>query len=125
MIARRVAVLLPLTVIAWLSSPRTAVGDEPLAQRYTFSGNADFFATGATLAIDGPDVDSTNVDMLVHPAVTTITADDLPVDATLRKAFLYWGGSIANDDCVGATIDDTVTFTPPGGQAGPIVADTC
>jgi MYXO-CTERM domain-containing protein len=126
MLARRLAVLLlPLPVLALTLVPSSAAAEEPLAQRYTFTGNADFFATGAAMAADGMDVDATNVDHLVHPAITTITDDDIPQDAILRKAYLYWGGSIENDDCVGGTIDETVTFTPPGGMVSAVVAETC
>lgn len=96
-----------------------------MGQRYTFAGNADFFATGAAMAEDGPDGDATNVDTFVHPAITNVSANDVPQDANLRKAFLYWGGSITNDDCAGGTIDDTVTFTPPGEATGDVTADAC
>jgi MYXO-CTERM domain-containing protein/uncharacterized repeat protein (TIGR01451 family) len=126
MLSRRPTVLLlPLTVLVLTLGPSSAAGEEPLAQRYTFTGNADFFATGAAMAADGMDSDTTNVDKLVHPAITTITANDIPVDAILRKAYLYWGGSIENDDCSGGTIDDVVTFTPPGGNVSAVMAEAC
>lgn len=106
-----------------LSSPVRA--DEPLSLHYDFTSNADFFATGAALAVDGPDGDG-NVDMLLGSATTTITDADIPRGAGLRDAFLYWGGSIPDgDDCSDPQIDDTVTFTPPDGNSSEVVAQQC
>jgi MYXO-CTERM domain-containing protein len=99
--------------------------EEPVVKRYDFVGPIDFFATGAPLAVDGPDADTTNVDMLLHPGVTEITVQDIPVGAVLRKALLYWGGSIVNDDCGGTTIDSAVTFAPPGVAASEVNAEVC
>lgn len=103
----------------------SAHADEPVALREQFGGDVDFFATGAPMAIDGPDGDTTRVDMLVHPATTEITADDVPESAVVRRAFLYWGGSVVNTDCGGGNIDDEVTFAPPGGEMMPVTADDC
>jgi hypothetical protein len=50
---------------------------------------------------------------------------DRKLDAILRQAYLYWGGSIVNDDCAGGTIDQIVTFTPPGEQVSAVVAEVC
>ncbi|MCA9682530.1 MAG: DUF11 domain-containing protein [Myxococcales bacterium] len=104
--------------------PTSAAADEPLQLRYQYSGSADFFATGATIAVDGNDADA-NADALLHPAITTVTNADIPAGASLRRAFLYWGGSIANDNCTDTTIDDQVTFTAPGQPSGPVLADVC
>jgi MYXO-CTERM domain-containing protein/uncharacterized repeat protein (TIGR01451 family) len=116
----------PLVVCALaLLAPDVARAEEPVVKRYDFVGPIDFFATGAALAVDGPDADTTNVDMLVHPGITEVTARDVPIDAVLRKVLVYWGGSIANDDCGGTTIDDAVTFTPPGMPASEVIAEVC
>jgi len=118
----------------WLALPFAALftlpatptrAEEPIVQRFSYGGNIDFFATGAAMAADGPDPDTTRVDYLLHPAITEITPTDLPANPSLRAAFLYWGGSIKNDDCNGTTIDDTVTFAPPGQPAMEVTAEVC
>ncbi|MBW2459915.1 MAG: hypothetical protein JRI68_35825, partial [Deltaproteobacteria bacterium] len=101
-----------------------ARADEPITLRQSWDGPVDFFATGAPMAVDGPDSGS-EVDQLVHPASTTVIPADLPPNVTTEAAYLYWGGSIENDNCQGTTIDDIVTFTPPGGTAGAVTADVC
>ena len=116
------ALLLSSTSALWSSS---AHADEPMTQLTTWTGSVDFFATGAPLAVDGPDQDVSWVDMLAQPASVTVSANDVPATATLKNAYLYWGGSIANDDCGGATIDDTVVFSAPGTAATSVTADVC
>jgi MYXO-CTERM domain-containing protein len=123
---RRPALLaLPCLLSAIALSPRTAAAEEPLDQRFSFGGNTDFFATGAAMAEDGPDADTTRVDTLVQPALTEITDADVPAGAELRMALLYWGGSIENDDCAGTTIDDEVLFAAPGQAAAAVPAEVC
>jgi uncharacterized repeat protein (TIGR01451 family) len=117
--------LLPPAGLVLALGSGSAAADEQLMPFYNFSGNADYFATGAAMAIDGPDNDSTNVDVALNSAITTVTANDIPLDAMRRDAFLYWGGSITNDNCVGDTIDKVVTFTPPGGAVQAVMADVC
>ena len=109
-----------------LLNPASAYADEPISLRTTWSGPVDFFATGAPMAIDGPDAD-TNVDTLVQPAMVTVAPASIPTGATLTQAFLYWAGTIGNTDCVmPAKFDDTVDFTPPGAMTPTSVkADTC
>lgn len=109
-----------------LLNPASAYADEPISLRTTWSGPVDFFATGAPMAIDGPDAD-TNVDTLVQPAMVTVAPASIPTGATLTQAFLYWAGTIGNTDCVmPAKFDDTVDFTPPGAMMPTSVkADTC
>ena len=113
--------------VALLALSPAARADDPLSLQFDFAGNSDFFATGGAMAIDGPDADTTRVDTLVHPAITTVAGADLPQGATLRKAFLYWGGSIPDgDDCADPQfIDDVVTFTPPGEGPSVAVANQC
>ena len=102
-----------------------AHADEPLMQRFSYSGGVDFFATGAPMAIDGPDPDTTRVDLIAQPASVIVTTSDVPSTAILQQAFLYWGGSITDDGCMGNTIDDMVDFTPPSNATTPIIADVC
>ncbi len=102
-----------------------AHADEPIELRQGFAGAVDFFATGAPLAKDGPDADVTMVDESAQPATAQVTNLDLPANAKLRKAFLYWGGSIPNDGCAGDTIDDEVQFAGPGKNLEPVAADVC
>ncbi len=93
----------------------------PLAE---WSGGVKFFATGAPLAVDGPDADTTKVDMLSQPASAAVTTNDLSPSSPLLAAYLYWGGSVTESNCV-QTIDDTVDFTAPGGTPKAVKADVC
>lgn len=109
----------------WAAWPATAHADQPLTQLASWSGPIDFFSTGAPMAVDGPDPDTTMVDMLAQPASVTVTSTDVPPAVLLADVYVYWGGTIVNDDCMGTTIDDTVDFTAPGGTPTSIVADVC
>ncbi|MGB1699688.1 MAG: hypothetical protein ACPHRO_07035, partial [Nannocystaceae bacterium] len=103
----------------------TAQADEPITLRQTWSGPVDFFATGAPLAIDGPD-SGTNVDLYNQPATANVDASLIPFGAGLADGFLYWVGSVSNNDCVDASnLDSDVLFTPPGGSEVTVVADEC
>lgn len=111
--------------LALLSSPLT-FADQPLTQLSTWSGSLDFFATGAPLAEDGADGDTTLVDTLLASASVDVSTTNVLAGAELVAAYIYWGGSIVNDDCVGANIDDAVDFTPPGAATPTAVtADAC
>jgi uncharacterized repeat protein (TIGR01451 family)/MYXO-CTERM domain-containing protein len=100
---------------AWGLCASVARADEPITLRTTWSGSVDFYATGATMAIDGPDAD-TNVDMITQPATVTISSVSVPSGSTVEQAYLYWSGTIGNTDCVPPVkFDDAVDFTPPGG----------
>jgi len=115
-----------IAALAVLSPALVSRADEPIGLLEAFSGNQDFFATGAPMAIDGPDADTTRVDMLNQPASVEVTALDVPADAQVRAAYLYWGGSIGNSECgAPGLIDDTVDFTPPGEALTPVIADAC
>ncbi len=92
--------------------------------RESWSGKVGFFSTGAALAKDS-DMDG-KVDMLTQPATVKVTAEDLPDGADLEAGYLYWGGTQLPTKCADkANIDDTVTFTPPGGMATMVKADVC
>ena len=112
-------------LLAALCLAPEARADQPLTELSTWTGAIDFFSTGAPLAIDGNDPDSTMVDTMAQPATVSVNASEVPAGASLVAAYLYWGGSIVNDDCGGTTIDDTVDFTPPGGSISTVVADQC
>lgn len=100
--------------------------DVPISLRTTWSGSVDFFATGAPMAIDGPDTDS-NVDMLAQPATVNVASASIPAGSQVVQAFLYWAGTIENSDCLPPVkFDDSVDFTPPGAvMPVSIVADSC
>ena len=103
-----------------------AHADEPIVQRQTWSGHLGFFASGAPLAVDGPDADTTSVDQLAQPATVQVPAADLPPGAQLIAAYLYWGSSIPNSECADITdIDDSVDLSAPDSALVPIVADDC
>lgn len=103
-----------------------AHADVPISLRTTWSGSVDFFATGAPMAIDGPDAD-TNVDTMAQPATVSVASASIPAGSNVAQAFLYWAGTIGNTDCVEPIkFDDTVDFTPPGAVMPiSVVADTC
>ncbi len=115
-----------LSVVAVLGMSRNGVADVPLAERMTWSGPGDYFATGAPMASDGSDADTTMVDQLAQPTTVTVSPLDVPSTAKLVQALLYWGGSIDDNGCAAAAnIDDRVDFTPPGGVAAEVIANTC
>lgn len=100
---------------------------EPLTEAVSFSRNADFFATGATLAVD-TDNDS-NVETLRPEAMVQINEADLAPDAVVQQALLYWGGSIHDygdcDPSLVSTIDPDVEVIVPGGAPVLVTADVC
>lgn len=98
--------------------------DQPMASVVTYNGPVGIFATGAPMAKDGPDSDTTRVDMLAQPASTTVSSQNIPPKASLLKAYLYWGGSVTDSGCK-SIIDDSVDFTPPAGSKSSIKADVC
>jgi len=113
-----------IILLASVGAARHARADEPLTLRESWSGQYGFFSTGAALAKDS-DMDG-KVDMLTQPGTVKVTADDLPEGADLDTAYLYWAGTQLPTKCANkANIDDTVTFTPPGGMATPVTADVC
>jgi MYXO-CTERM domain-containing protein/uncharacterized repeat protein (TIGR01451 family) len=112
--------------IGALLVPSTSHANEPFTKRFEYAGPVDFFATGVPLGVDGPDSDTTMVDILQSSASVDVTSADVPVDATLKAAFLYWGGSITNNNCADlSNMDDVVTFTPPGAAPSSVTADVC
>ncbi len=115
-----------LGILWWIAGASTAFADEPITLRGSWSGHVGFFATGAPLAIDGPDPDTTSVDTLAQPADVEVSVLQVPAAGLGRAAYLYWGGSIPDSECtVPMDIDDTVEFTSPGGLPMALVADAC
>ncbi len=105
-----------------------AFAEAPLTEAVAFSRNADFFATGATLAAD-TDGDS-NVETLLPQAMVQINESDLAPDATVQQALVYWGGSIHDqgdcDPALESTIDPEVEVTVPGASnPATVQADVC
>jgi len=107
----------------------STAGAEPLDLLGSWEGTIDYFIIGAPLAIDGPDTDTTQVDTLDQPAFVDVTATDVPAAAGVVEVYLFWGGTIPDqDDCATAPseIDDEVGFTVPGATAPvSVVADEC
>ena len=113
-----------LFLLACFGAAGQARADEPLTLRESWSGSYGFFSTGAALAKDS-DMDG-KVDILTQPATVKVTADDLPDGAKLDNGYLYWGGTQLPTKCANkANLDDTVTFTPPGGVPTMVTADVC
>jgi uncharacterized repeat protein (TIGR01451 family) len=113
--------------LAMLLSPPCARA-QPLDSRSSWSGNLDYFATGAPMAVDGPDSDTGRVDTIDQPASVEVTGTDVPSDAFTVAVILYWAGTVEDqDDCTTApsATDDTVELTAPGAAAEPVTADTC
>ena len=75
MVYRRASLILASTLVT-LTTGLDARADEPVALRQTWSGPVNFFATGAPLAIDGPD-SGTNVELYNQPATASVSAADI------------------------------------------------
>ena len=123
--SQRFMMLMVAVCASWFLIAIPSHADEPITQRANWSGKIGYFATGEPTAID-TNADN-RVDTDAQPASFDVLAPDIPVTATLVQAFLYWGGSITQPTtgCVGESLDDTVTFTPPGEPASVISGDAC
>lgn len=105
-----------------------AAGAAPLTLLDQWEGGMDYFATGAPLAVDGPDGDTTTVDTLSQPASVVVSSADIPATATVVAAYLYWAGTIPDQsECANTQYtDDEVLLTLPGAAAAvPVTADQC
>ena len=103
--------------------PATSWADEPITERNAWEGQLDFFMTGVNLAKDtngdGKPDDSN------QPASFDVAQTSIPSTAALEASYLYWGGSLANNDCP-SNQDDEVELTFPGAsQPTTITADAC
>jgi hypothetical protein len=107
-----------------------ALGLQPIAAdttvelREAFVGKYGYLQTGEALAVDTNA--NGNVDASSQPVSVTVGAGDIPDGATVTKALLYWGGSVAQPpagDCAAGASDGDVLFTPPGRAAVPVSAD--
>lgn len=101
---------------------------QPLDSLQSWEGNIDYFATGAPLAVDGPDSDTGSVDTVNQPESVEVTSAEVPTGAVVLAAYLYWAGTIDDqEDCstFPAEVDDQVDLTVPGGSAVAVTADEC
>lgn len=115
-----------LLTVFFLSAPTAHA--EPLDLLASWEGTIDYFITGAPLAADGPDSDGTRVDLIAQPASVDVTTTDVPGTAVVVAAYLFWGGTVDDqDDCDTApsAMDDEVVLTVPGGSPTPVTADEC
>ncbi len=114
-----------LTLFAGISAQQDPLfADEPISLRQSWRGDVDFFATGVNLAADQRGVSGT-VDTNIQPQSVTVRPDiDVPANAVVETAYLYWAGTRPNSDCVNA-LDNQVTLTVPGGVATSVIANEC
>ncbi len=111
-------------VCASLCGVGVALADEPIQLRKSWRGDVDFFATGVNLAADQRGVSGT-VDTTIQPQSVTVRPDvDLPANATVQSAFVYWAGSRNDSDCA-SPLDNQVTLTVPGGNPVSVIANEC
>jgi hypothetical protein len=91
-----------------------APGDPDCVDRFvSFTGTVDFFASGASFATnDDPSDDRPNG--LVAVAEVAIPERRIPPRATLRAAYLYFGGSLFVDGDGVEVPDTTVELQVPG-----------
>lgn len=98
--------------------------DEPIVVRGAWSGPIDFYNTGAPLAIDSNLDPDNNVDSDAQPVSVGITSNEIPSDATILKAFLYWSGTQSQPSGLcSAQPDNSVSLTVPGLSQSTITAD--
>ncbi len=122
-IPRGIAVI----VLSCMCVPTAALA-QPLDSRASWEGNIDYFATGAPMAVDGTDSDSTQVDTMSQPASVQVTATDVPTGAVVLAGYLYWAGTIEDQaECTTApsATDGEVLVTVPGGTPTAVTADVC
>ena len=116
---------LTMVLLAW-AGPATA---EPIAALASWEGPIDYYVTGAPLAVDGPDPDTTTAEVLLASASVEVPAAAIPATATVLAAYLWWAGTIADqDECATApsATDADVELTTPGSAAPvTITADDC
>ncbi len=90
-------------------------GDSCLTSRAVYRGNLDFFATGGTFTFDD-DADDRPDGLLLEGSVT-IPRAALPPRAEIAEAWLYFGGSLYDDDDGIEAPDDRVELLVPGVDA--------
>lgn len=96
-------------------APRSAEaacpGDSCLTAALDERGNLDFFATGGSFTLDDDDDD--RPDAVLEEGRVVVPASAIPPRATLRRAWLYFGGSLYADGD-GRTFDTSVELSVPG-----------
>ena len=85
-------------VIAQAAVVPNAFASTELSTKETFSGRVDYTVTGGTLRSNSDDDGACNLN-----EVSTAQLSGIPSNATIQKAYLYWGGS-------GETVDNTVSL---------------
>ncbi|HEY0134423.1 MAG TPA: hypothetical protein VGB85_10095, partial [Nannocystis sp.] len=120
--SRRTLAALLFTAAAATST--SAHADEDIKLRTTWTGNLNFFSTGASLAADSDD--DGEVDEIAQPGTVTVTALDVPLGSTLDTAYLYWGATQNTAKCEGdAHLDKEVVFGAPGVNPIAVTAEVC
>lgn len=120
--SRRTLAAILFTTAATTAS--SAHADEPIELRTTWTGNLNFFSTGAALATDTNN--DGEVDEVAQPGTVTVGLTDVPLGSTLDTAYLYWGATQTSAKCEGdAHLDKEVMFAPPGVDAAPVTAEVC
>ena len=105
--------------------PISAMADEAIVDRFAFEGRIDYFMTGINLARD-TDGDR-RIDTSTQPSKFSVDQSSIPNGATLKNAFLYWGGSRLQENgaCQSGGADEEITLTTPEGSVLKVNADTC
>ena len=121
---RTLAAILLTAAAGTAGTAGTARADEPIELRTSWTGNLNFFSTGAALATDTNN--DGEVDEIAQPGKVTVTMLDVPPAATLDTAYLYWGATQTSKKCEGdAHLDKEVLFAPPGVAAAAVTAEVC
>ena len=88
-------------------------GPDCVRARESFLGTVDFFATGASFTFTD-DADDDRPGGLLEVAEVVVPQRRIPPRATLKRAFLYFGGSLFDDEDGRDAPDTTVQLKVPG-----------
>lgn len=103
--------LAALTAVGPAPARADCPGDSCLSLVGDVRGNVDFFATGGSFTVDD-DADD-RPDAVLDEGRVVVPGLAVPPRATLRRAWIYFGGSLY-DDGDGRTIDREVEIQVPG-----------
>ncbi len=104
-----------LSTEAWAACVN-GVGEECVSLRESFPvGPVDFFATGGSFAINDDDDD--RPDAVLDVAEVTVPERRIPGRATLERAYLYFGGSLFQDNDGMDAPDMDVEIQVPGSSS--------
>ncbi|MBW4535377.1 MAG: hypothetical protein KME09_15685 [Pleurocapsa minor HA4230-MV1] len=90
----------------------SASAGTPLSAKETFSGKVNYTVTGGTLRSNPDSINPCSLN-----STSTAQLSGIPSNATVKKAYLYWGGS-------GSTVDRTVTLDGTSLTADQTYTDT-